>query len=90
MPLILALRRHRQADFWVRGQPGLQSEFQDNQGYTEKSCLKKQKQNKTKQKTKQTKKSKNHTVQREVHFKQHLKKQILGYLCHSFINNIWL
>jgi hypothetical protein len=29
-------------------QPGLQSEFQDNQGYTEKPCLKKQKQNKTK------------------------------------------
>jgi hypothetical protein len=35
------------ADFWVRGQPGLQSEFQDRQGYTEKPCLKKQK---TKQK----------------------------------------
>jgi hypothetical protein len=33
--------------FWVRGQPGLQSEFQDSQGYTEKPCLKKQ--NKTKQ-----------------------------------------
>jgi hypothetical protein len=29
----------RQADFWVRGQPGLQSEFQDSQGYTEKPCL---------------------------------------------------
>jgi hypothetical protein len=52
MPLIPALRRQRQADFWVRGQPGLQSEFQDSQGYTEKPCLKKQnktKQNKTKQ-----------------------------------------
>jgi hypothetical protein len=37
-------------DFWVRGQPGLQSEFQDSQSYTEK------KQNKTKQtKNKQTK-----------------------------------
>ena len=32
---------------WVRGQPGLQGEFQDNQAcYTEKSCL--EKQNKTK------------------------------------------
>jgi hypothetical protein len=41
MPLIPALGRQRQADFWVRGQPGLQSEFQDSQGYTEKSCLKK-------------------------------------------------
>jgi hypothetical protein len=26
-PLIPALGRQRQADFWVRGQPGLQSEF---------------------------------------------------------------
>jgi hypothetical protein len=26
-------------DFWVRGQPGLQSEFQDSQGYTEKPFL---------------------------------------------------
>jgi hypothetical protein len=33
-------------DFWVRGQPGLQSEFQDSHGYTEKPCLKKQKQKK--------------------------------------------
>jgi hypothetical protein len=43
MPLIPALERQRQADFWVRGQPGLQSEFQDSQGYTEKPCLKKNK-----------------------------------------------
>ena len=27
----------------VPGQPGLQSEFQDSQGYTEKPCLEKQK-----------------------------------------------
>jgi hypothetical protein len=33
-------------DFWVRGQPALQSEFQDSQGYTEKFCLKKPKINK--------------------------------------------
>jgi hypothetical protein len=39
-PLIPAPGRQRQEDFWVRGQPGLQSEFQDSQGYTEKSCLK--------------------------------------------------
>jgi hypothetical protein len=38
----------RQADFWVRGQTGLQSELQDSQGYTEKPCL--EKQNKTKKK----------------------------------------
>jgi hypothetical protein len=31
-------------DFWVRGQPILQSEFQDSQGHTEKPCLKKTKQ----------------------------------------------
>jgi hypothetical protein len=31
-PLIPALGRQRQADFWVRGQPGLQSEFQASQG----------------------------------------------------------
>jgi hypothetical protein len=43
IPLILALERQRQVDFWVQGQPGLQSEFQDSQGYTEKSCLEKPK-----------------------------------------------
>jgi hypothetical protein len=37
--LIPALGRQRQVDFWVRGQPDLQSEFQDSQGYTEKPCL---------------------------------------------------
>ena len=52
-PLIPALGRQRQADFWVLGQPGLQSELQDCQGYTEKPCLEKQK---TKNK-KQTKES---------------------------------
>jgi hypothetical protein len=50
-PLIPALGRQRQADFCVQGQPGLQSEFQDSQDYTEKPCLK----NKQKQKQKQTK-----------------------------------
>jgi hypothetical protein len=46
-PLIPALGRQRQADFWVQGQPGLQSEFQDSQGYREKPCLKKQKKKKS-------------------------------------------
>jgi hypothetical protein len=41
-PLIPELGRQRQVDFWVWGQPGLQSEFQDSQGYTEKPCLEKQ------------------------------------------------
>jgi hypothetical protein len=34
--LIPALGRQRQPDLWVRSQPGLQSEFQDSQGYIEK------------------------------------------------------
>ena len=38
----LPLGRQRQVNFWARGQPGLQSEFQDSQSYTEKSCLEKQ------------------------------------------------
>jgi hypothetical protein len=42
----------------VRGQPGLQSEFQDSQGYTEKPCLEKPKTkpNQTKPKQKNPKK----------------------------------
>jgi hypothetical protein len=52
-------------DFLRRGQPGLQSEFQDSQGYTEKPCLKKQ--NKTKQnKTKQNKTKQNKNKQKDL------------------------
>jgi hypothetical protein len=39
-PLISALGRQRQADLWVQGQPGLKSEFQHSQGYTETPCFK--------------------------------------------------
>jgi hypothetical protein len=46
MPLIPALGRQRQVDFWVQGQPGLQSEFQDSQDCTEKPCLEKPKKKK--------------------------------------------
>jgi hypothetical protein len=49
-PLIPALGRQRQEDFWVQGQPGLQSEFQDSQGYTEIPCLKKIQKNKNEKK----------------------------------------
>jgi hypothetical protein len=49
-PLIPALGRQRQADFWVQGQPGLQSEFQDSHGCTEKPCLKKTKKEKERKK----------------------------------------
>jgi hypothetical protein len=48
MPLIPALGRQRQVNFLVQGQPGLQSEFQDSQGYTEKPCLIKPKKKKKK------------------------------------------
>jgi hypothetical protein len=34
--LIPTLKRQRQADLWIRGQPSLQSKFQDSQGHTEK------------------------------------------------------
>ena len=41
-----------EADFRVQGQPGLQSVFQDSQGYTEKPCLKKPKPKKKKNQNK--------------------------------------
>ena len=47
-----------EADFWVRGQPGLQNEFQDSQGYTKKPYLEKPKTNK--QTNKQTKPGQEH------------------------------
>jgi hypothetical protein len=47
-PLIPALGRQRQAS-----QPGLQSEFQDSQGYTEKPCLKNTNKKQTKQQQQQ-------------------------------------
>jgi hypothetical protein len=53
MPLIPVLGRQRQADFRVRGQPGLQSEFQDSQDYSKKPCLEKQKQTNKQTKQKQ-------------------------------------
>jgi hypothetical protein len=57
MPLIPALGRQRQVDFWVRGQPALQSEYQDSQGCTEKPCL--EKNNKTKKLKMENKQYKN-------------------------------
>jgi hypothetical protein len=61
MPLIPALGRQKQVAFWVRGQPGLQSELQDTQGYTEKPCLEKNK-------TKQNKTKPNQTKQQQKEF----------------------
>ena len=47
-PLIPALGRQRQ--IWVRGQPGLQSEFQDSQSYSRETLSQKTKQTNKKQK----------------------------------------
>jgi hypothetical protein len=47
------LRTQKQADLWVWGQPGLQSEFQDSQDYTKKQNPKPQ--TKPNQASKQTK-----------------------------------
>jgi hypothetical protein len=65
MLLIPALGMQRQADYRVRGQPGLQSEFQDSQDYTEKPCLEKTKtrQDKTRQDKTRQDKTKNKTKQ---------------------------
>jgi hypothetical protein len=63
-PLIPALGRHRQADFWVRAQPGLQSEFQDSQDYREKPCLEEPKKPKN-QKTKKPKTKKQTNKQKK-------------------------
>ena len=55
--VIPALWRQRQVDFLVQGHPGLQSEFQDSQGYTAKTCLPK-KSTTTKKKKKKRKRKK--------------------------------
>jgi hypothetical protein len=47
-PLIPALRKQRQVDSWVRGQPGLQSEFQDQQGLHRETLSRKTKKKKKK------------------------------------------
>ena len=38
--------KQKQADFWVPGQSGLQSKFQNSQDHTEKPCLEKKKKRK--------------------------------------------
>ena len=53
----------RKTDLWVQGQPGLQSEFQDSQGYTGKHCLEKQKPN---QLTKHTAKKQTQNLQQKI------------------------
>jgi hypothetical protein len=80
-PLIPALGRQRQTDFWVRGQPGLQSEFQDSQGCTEKPCLEEKKKSK-KQKT-------NSSLLMHLHTDTHTHMSMHTHLPHMYtqINN---
>jgi hypothetical protein len=66
-PLILALGRQKQANFCVRGQPGLQSEFQDSQGYIEKPCFEKTKQNKNKNKNKHKQTNEKHNQKKQTY-----------------------
>jgi hypothetical protein len=54
VPLVLELRRQKQADLRIWGQPGLQSKFQDSQAYVERLWLK----SKTKQNNNNNKKKK--------------------------------
>jgi hypothetical protein len=77
MPLIPTPGRQRQADFLVRSHPGLQSEFQDSQEYTEKPCLKQtnKQTNKTKTKTKTKTKNKPLTNQEAEHKQNKTKNQ---------------
>jgi hypothetical protein len=78
MPLIPAFGRQKQADFWVRGQRGLQSEFQDSQGYTEKPCLAKP----TSQPTEQNKKTNvNDNDERPKNRRKEINKLTLSNLC---------
>jgi hypothetical protein len=82
MPLIPELGRQRQADFGVRGQRGLQSKFQDSQGYTEKPCLEKPKN----QKQKQNKKKKDR--EKETIKKEGIRKQQKLNIPPKFVGNI--
>ena len=56
-------------DFWVRGQPGLQSEFQDSQDCTEKPCLETNKQT-----NKQTKTTTTTTTTKNLLFVENCRK----------------
>ena len=55
-PVIPALGRKRQVGISVQGQPGVQTEFQDSQGYTEKNLSGKTKQQQKTKTNKQTNK----------------------------------
>jgi hypothetical protein len=84
MPLIPALGRQRQVNFWVWDQPGLQSEFQDSQGYTEKPRLNKQTNKQTPPKTKNPPKQTNKKT--PLNWKlQHICRGPGADLCRSYV-----
>ena len=58
MPLIPAFERQRQADLWVPGQPGLQSEFQEGQPELHRETLSQNKQTNKQTKNQQKKANK--------------------------------
>ena len=56
-----AERQYSESELWFWGQPGLQSEFQDNQGYTEKLSQKPKRKGERKRKRKKSlRKNKGH------------------------------
>ena len=92
MPLIPALERQRQADFWLRGQPGLQSELQDSQGYIENPCLRKKNQNtKKKHPNKQTKRKNKQTKPPKTTIKQLSQPRSENFVCQKcLLSKIWI
>ena len=83
-------------DLWVEGQPDLQSEFLDSQGYTEKPCLKKQnktnkqtKKIKSKQKPYQNERKKNPNQKTNKQTKQQQKTQSKVIKKYPFSFSIW-
>jgi hypothetical protein len=89
-PLIPALGRQRQADFWVRGQPCLQSEFQDSQDYTEKPCLKKPTNQPNQTKPNQTKPKQNKTKQNKTKQKTDMHSNTIPAKANRWITKIAL
>ena len=84
-PLILALGRQRQVNLLAQGQPGLQSEFLDSQGYKEKSCLEKKKTRKEERKKERKKQTNKRRKEGRKQGRKEGRKKILSFknLAHS-------
>ena len=48
-PLIQVIGKQRYAELWVWGHPSLHNELEGNQGYTEKTCIKKEREKKNRE-----------------------------------------